>query len=67
MEQHDGVILFAILPQRKYFILKDANWIRRNFELKPNPRWGGKPCYNMPASKLTWYDADGPLPLEAIF
>lgn len=67
MEEYNGIILFAILPERKFFILKDPNWILDNFELRPNPRWGGKPCYNMPASKLNWYDADEPLPLEAIF
>lgn len=52
-------IIFIIKPTHEYFVL-DPKWVKETREPKPNPRWGGKPTYNVKSNEITYYKiADG--------
>lgn len=54
------IFVFVIRPIDKYFILTPQE-IKKGREPYPNPRWGGKPCYNLPKYEVEYRDMKEPL------
>lgn len=54
------LFVFVILPKDKYFTLTPQEVVRGR-EPYPNPRWGGKPCYNIPKREVVYKDMKEPL------
>lgn len=65
-EKHETVFLFMIKPSRRYFVLKPQR-VRELGNLKPNPLWGGKPCYNIHKDRLVFRDAGATIELGDFF
>jgi len=65
-DKQETSFVFLIKPSRKYFVLTPQE-VKEFGVLKPNPLWGGKPCYNIPKAKLTMRSIDDPLILDDFF
>jgi hypothetical protein len=53
VEEGNVKIIFVIKPTNEYFIL-DPKWVSETRTPIPNPRWGGKPTYNVKSDEVTY-------------
>jgi hypothetical protein len=65
-DKQETSFVFLVKPSRKYFVLTPQE-VKKFGVLRPNPLWGGKPCYNIPKEKLTIRGIDDPLDLDDFF